>query len=125
MTTGIERRQPATEDEARFTEIYRLFGKSIQAYCARRTAGSQVADAVADTFLVAWRRIDQVPAGDAALPWLYAVAYKVLAHQWRHRARSRRLIKRLQSLAQVDELAPDVRRVRCRARRLSGIGSGT
>jgi len=112
MTTGTSRRQPATDDEARFAEIYRRHAKSIQAYCARRTAASQLADAVADTFLVAWRRIDQVPIGDGALPWLYGVAYKVLSHQWRHRARSRRLIERLHSLAQVDELAPEVLLVR-------------
>jgi DNA-directed RNA polymerase specialized sigma24 family protein len=63
-----------TDDEARFVEIYRRYSKQIQAYCARRTPGSQVADAVADTFLVAWRRIDQVPEGEATLPWLYGVA---------------------------------------------------
>ncbi len=58
-----------TDDEARFVDIYRRFGKPIQAYCARRTSGSQVADAVADTFLVAWRRIDEVPdrGGNTAL----------------------------------------------------------
>jgi len=112
MTTGTSRQQPATDDEARFVEIYQRHAKSIQAYCARRTAGSQVADAVADTFLVAWRRIDQVPAGDDALPWLYGVAYKVLSHQWRHRARSRRLRERLAGLARLDDLTPDVLVVR-------------
>ncbi|HEX5671780.1 MAG TPA: sigma-70 family RNA polymerase sigma factor, partial [Acidimicrobiia bacterium] len=103
---------------ARFTDIYRRFGQPIHAYCARRTADSQVADAVADTFLVAWRRIDQVPDGDAALPWLYGVAYRVISHQWRHRARSRRLKDRLRSLAQVDEMAPDVLLVRSEEHRV-------
>jgi RNA polymerase sigma factor (sigma-70 family) len=118
MTTGTSRRQPATNDEARFAEIYRRHSKSIQAYCARRTSTSQVADAVADVFLVAWRRIDQVPEGESALPWLYGVAYRVLSHQWRHRARSRRLIERLRSLAQVDEMAPDVVLVRSEEHRV-------
>ncbi len=111
MTTGT-RRQPATDDEARFAEIYRRHVRSIQAYCARRTSGSQVPDAVSDTFLVAWRRIDEVPGGAATLPWLYGVAYKVLSHQWRHRVRNRRLTERLHSLAQVEEMAPDVLLVR-------------
>jgi len=101
-----------TDDEARFVEIYRRYGKPIQAYCARRTTGSQVADAVADVFLVAWRRIDEIPAGDATLPWLYGVAYRVLSHQWRHRTRSQRLRERLAGLAKVDELTPDVLLVR-------------
>ncbi|MGH8948373.1 MAG: RNA polymerase sigma factor [Acidimicrobiia bacterium] len=113
-----------TEDEARFVEIYRRFGKPIQAYCARRTAGSQVADAVSDTFLVAWRRIDQVPYGAATLPWLYGVAYKVLSHQWRHRARSRRLIERLRALAEVDEMAPDLVLIRSEEHRVVLAASG-
>jgi RNA polymerase sigma-70 factor (ECF subfamily) len=109
MSTDVESRPaPSNDDEARFVEVYRRYGRHIQAYCARRTDGSHVADAVADTFLVAWRRIDQVPDGDAALPWLYAVAYRVLSHQWRHQARSRRLIQRLQGLAQVEAFSPDV-----------------
>jgi RNA polymerase sigma-70 factor (ECF subfamily) len=98
----------ADDDEARFVDVYRRYGRHIQAYCARRTDGAQVADAVADTFLVAWRRIDQIPEGEAALLWLYAVAYRVLSHQWRHKARSRRLIQRLQGLADVDSFSPDV-----------------
>ncbi len=108
MRTGTQPRAAMTDDEARFVEIYRRYAQPIQAYCARRTAGSQVADAVADVFLVAWRRVDQIPDGDAALPWLYAVAYRVLSHQWRHKARSRRLLQRLQGLAQIDTFSPDV-----------------
>ena len=118
MKTGTQRRQPATEDEARFAEIYRRHARSIQAYCARRTTGSQLADAVADTFLVAWRRIDQVPAGEAALPWLYGVAYKVISHQWRHRARSRRLVEKLRGLAEVQALGPDVILIRSEEHRV-------
>jgi RNA polymerase sigma-70 factor (ECF subfamily) len=42
---------------------------------------------VAETFLVAWRRLDGVP--DEPLPWLLGVARKVLANRWR--AAGRRL----------------------------------
>jgi RNA polymerase sigma factor (sigma-70 family) len=112
MTAGTSPRHATTADEARFVEIYRRFGKQVQAYCARRTTGSQVADAVAETFLVAWRRLDQVPEGNATLPWLYAVAYRVLSHQWRHKARHGRLIERLHGLADVESLSPEVLLVR-------------
>jgi RNA polymerase sigma-70 factor (ECF subfamily) len=112
MKPGTQRRQAPAGNEARFVEIYRRYGKPLQAYCARRTAGSQVADAVAETFLVAWRRIDQVPDGDATLPWLYGVAYRVLSHQWRHKARSRRLTERLRGVADVEPITPDVLLVR-------------
>jgi len=40
-------------------------------------------DVVASTFAVAWRRIDEMPHGDAELSWLYAVAYRMLANQRR------------------------------------------
>jgi RNA polymerase sigma-70 factor (ECF subfamily) len=108
MKTGTRYRQAPADDEARFVEIYGRYGKPIQAYCARRTGGSQVADAVAETFLVAWRRIDQIPDGEATLPWLYGVAYRVLSHQWRHKARSRRLAERLLGLADIESITPDV-----------------
>lgn len=35
---------------------------------------ADAADVLADTFLVAWRRIGEVPEGDAARPWLFGVA---------------------------------------------------
>jgi RNA polymerase sigma-70 factor (ECF subfamily) len=119
MSTEVHQRlAPANDEEARFAEVYRRYSRHIQAYCARRTDASQVADAVADTFLVTWRRIDQVPEGDAALSWLYGVAYRVLSHQWRHKARNRRLIQRLQGLAQVETFSPDVLLVRSEEHRL-------
>jgi DNA-directed RNA polymerase specialized sigma24 family protein len=42
-------------------------------------------------FLTMWRRIDEVPEGDAALVWLYGVAYRVIGHQWRSVKRRSRL----------------------------------
>jgi RNA polymerase sigma-70 factor, ECF subfamily len=51
-------------------------------YAIRRTADRASAEeAVSETFLIAWRRFDAVPAD--ALPWLLGVARKVLANQRR------------------------------------------
>lgn len=108
MEVGIPNRQLLSDEEARFAEIYGLYGKHIHGYCARRTDGADVADAVAETFLVAWRRIEQVPEGEATLPWLYGVAYRVLSHQWRHKARGRRLIEKLSLQADVETPPPDL-----------------
>jgi RNA polymerase sigma-70 factor (ECF subfamily) len=55
-----------SDQEARFAELYRRYGKHLHAYCVRRTPGSQAADAVAETFLVAWRKIDRYPRGRGA-----------------------------------------------------------
>ena len=108
MEVGIPNRQILSADEARFAEIYRQYGNHIRGYCTRRTDGSDVADAVAETFLVAWRKIEQIPAGEATLPWLYGVAYRVVSHQWRHKARGRRLIEKLSGQANVESPALDM-----------------
>jgi RNA polymerase sigma-70 factor (ECF subfamily) len=97
-----------SEKESRFAEIYKVYGKLIHAYCLRRTDSSQAADAVSETFLVVWRRLDQVPEGEATLPWLYSVAYRVVSHQWRSRARGRRLKARLSGLAEIEAPTPDL-----------------
>ena len=112
MKVGTHTGRVMSEDEARFAEIYRRYSRHVHAYCVRRTPASQAPDAVAEVFLVAWRKMSQVPEGEAALPWLYAVAYRVLSHQWRHKARSRRLIERLSGLADVETSSPDVLLVR-------------
>ncbi len=52
------------------------------AYALRRTPREDAADVVAETFLVAWRRLDDIDERDA-LPWLYAVARRVLWSQQR------------------------------------------
>ena len=66
-----------------------------------------VDDVVADTFLTAWRRLDDVPAGDAARLWLYRVAYRVIGHSWRSTTRRRRLDERLRLVARHPDAAAD------------------
>lgn len=50
---------------------------------------------VAETFAIAWRRVDQLPAGDDARPWLFGVARNVLANHLRGERRRHRLAERL------------------------------
>ncbi|MBX6384794.1 MAG: RNA polymerase subunit sigma-24 [Microbispora sp.] len=51
------------------------------AYVRRRTESPEdAADALAETFATAWRRIGDVPAGPPARLWLYGVARRVLAN---------------------------------------------
>ena len=87
-----------TAGDTRFVEVYESFFRLVYGYCLRRTSPDKVDDAVAETFLVAWRRIGDVPVGDAALPWLYGVAYRVLSTQWRARSRRGRLNSKLASV---------------------------
>src|SRR5215475_13387892 len=85
-------------EDARFSQLYERCSRPVRDFCRRRLASDLVDDAVAETFLTAWRRLDDVPAGDAALVWLYRVAYRVIGHQWRSTARRRRLEEKLRSM---------------------------
>ncbi len=65
-----------------FEAIFNACYPRVLGYAIRRTDDrSGAEDAVSETFLVAWRRLDDVPA--EALPWLLGVARKVLANQRR------------------------------------------
>jgi RNA polymerase sigma-70 factor, ECF subfamily len=101
-------RSALADDHAKFNEIYTRYAKLVHAYCARRTTFPQVADAVSETFLVAWRRLDQIGDVDSALPWLYGTAYRVLSHQWRRRSRGQQLMKRLVDSDPSEERTPEV-----------------
>jgi RNA polymerase sigma-70 factor (ECF subfamily) len=93
--------------DARFAEFYNRFHRHVYAYCHRRTQAAAVEDAVADTFLTAWRKSDEIPPGDQALPWLYGVAHRVLTHQWRTAMRSQRLHEKLSSLGVTPTSLPE------------------
>ena len=69
--------------------------RAVLAYALRRTSPADAADVLAETMLVAWRRIDDVPRGGEARPWLYGVAHKALANHRRGASRRDRLHERL------------------------------
>jgi RNA polymerase sigma-70 factor (ECF subfamily) len=79
--------------EERFETLYATHAGRVRAYALRRTSAASADDVVADTFLVAWRRLDAVP--DPALPWLLGVARRVLANRRRGEGRAAALHERL------------------------------
>src|SRR5450755_4245173 len=95
-------------DSDRRTQFEALFAAhhdAVRRYVVRRQAAALVDDAVADTFLVAWRRLEEMP--DRALPWLLGVARRVLADQRRAVRRRRSLSERLHVNARTDRGARD------------------
>jgi hypothetical protein len=85
-------------DRRRFEQIYDDYSGLILAYAARRTRDPEdAADVTAETFMVAWRRIDVVPPGDEARPWLYGIARLVLANRRRSLDRRSRLDGKLRA----------------------------
>lgn len=78
------------------------------AYCRRRADPSDVDDLTAEVFLVAWNKIEQIPTGDAALLWLYGVAFRVVNRRWRTSARGGRAMERLKMVVDVASVStPD------------------
>lgn len=93
--------------EARFRGLYAEHFRELLAFALRRTACPEdAADVVADTFLVAWRRLDRVPADDEARLWLYGVCRRVLANTDRSAVRRTRLGARLRT-ALAEQAVPD------------------
>ena len=85
-----------TERRRRFDALFASYSRDIVAYCAWRSGSSSDAqDAAAEVFLTAWRRLDELPAGDAARVWLYATARRVIANQRRSLRRRLALRERL------------------------------
>jgi RNA polymerase sigma-70 factor, ECF subfamily len=79
----------------RFTALYDEHHRSVYAYAVSR-AGRQLADEVTgEVFLVAWRRLGEVPR--PALPWLLGVARNVVIGQFRAAARQQSIAAELQA----------------------------
>ncbi|GAB2495248.1 RNA polymerase sigma factor [Nocardiopsis aegyptia] len=97
----MPRRLPAPTREqavARFEELYDASYRDVLAYLLRRVQQpDQAADLVADVFTAVWRRIDDVPPGDQARPWVFGVARHVLANHRRGARRVNALSARLRS----------------------------
>lgn len=84
-----------TDDAAeRFELLYRRHFRAVLRYTLARVEPETAKDATAETFLIAWRRLPDVP--DDPAPWLFAVARKVIAGQLRSRSRREALRLRLE-----------------------------
>jgi len=81
------------DPEARFSEIYEALYGRVRAYAARRVGGEAADEIAAETFAVAWRRLEQIP--NEPLPWLYGVARNIVA---RHRVQHARELNAQQAL---------------------------
>jgi RNA polymerase sigma factor (sigma-70 family) len=89
---------PPGEQRRRFEDVYAANHAAVLGYVLRRTGnGDDAADVIAETFLTAWRRLDDIPPGDQARLWLYGVARRVLANHRRGERRRSALADRLRA----------------------------
>lgn len=101
-----------TAAQCRFEAMYERHAKSVLAYFLRRCDSETARDGTAEVFLIAWRRLPDVPEGDGTIRWLYGTARRVLANQRRAQARRGRLLDRIRSNGAPVDVAPDVAIVR-------------
>lgn len=80
-----------------FDSLFAEHYLAVYRYCLRRLGSADSEDAAAEVFAVAWRRLEQIPAGEPARPWLLAIAYRVVGNQYRGRRRRAQLSDRLRS----------------------------
>ncbi|KRF16580.1 hypothetical protein ASG90_09885 [Nocardioides sp. Soil797] len=93
--------------EERFRALHTAHFRDLLGFALRRTAtADDAADVVADTFVVAWRRLDEVPPGNEGRLWLYGVCRRTLANHTRSGRRRERLGAKLGS-ALREAVVPD------------------
>lgn len=81
---------------ARFDALYRATRADILAYLLRRAHSPEdAADALADTYLIAWEKLGSIPDGEQARLWLFGVARNVLLRGIDHRHGNDALVQRI------------------------------
>lgn len=90
--------------EQRLDALWQSHAPAVVRYARRRVLPSEVDEVVSETFVVAWRRLDDVP--EQALPWLLGVARGVSANVLRTARRRDALSTRLQAERIPDEGVP-------------------
>ena len=90
---GPVARSPSSD--AKFRSIYDRHFAAVRSYCLRRLPVSEVNDAVAEVFLVVWRRIDDAPSDGGTRPWVYTIARNVIRNTDRSSQRRTRLRLRI------------------------------
>ena len=84
--------------DTRFRQLFEQTREDLLAYAIRRTTSREdAADIVAETYLIAWRKIDSLPKGDKRRLWLFGVARNVLRRGASHEQALRSVVDRLAS----------------------------
>jgi len=106
VSEGVVDDSPPDARRERFEQVFATHRDAVLGYLRRRTdSGHDAADLLADTFLVAWRRLDDVPLAPQTRPWLYGVARRLLANHRRGEGRRHALATKLRN--ELSETPPD------------------
>ncbi len=92
---------PPGSDALRFAALWDRHAGRVQAYALRHVDRDTAQEVVSETFLVAWRRLADVPG--EPLPWLLVVARNTIANHRRSHHRARLLA---QEVARLELVVP-------------------
>lgn len=114
----IGRDQASVETaEERLRALWEDYSGRVLAYAIRRLGSTDTAeDIVSETFIIAWRKIDEIPK--EPLPWLLGTARRVLAHYYRARRSQAALQSKLEVAARYDRGSDSVAEDGCRHRHI-------
>lgn len=82
----------------RLAAIYDRHHRQVHAYALSRAGGTLADDVVSETFLVALRRLDELPSDP--LPWLLGIARRVIFSGYRREARQASMAAQLEVWAE-------------------------
>jgi RNA polymerase sigma-70 factor (ECF subfamily) len=100
-----------------FEQLVNETRADLLAYALRRSATPEdAADVISETYLIAWRKLENIPPGDSARLWLFGVAANVLRRGAERHRSSEALIARLRAeppdTTQIDPLTREDRTIR-------------
>lgn len=96
MGTVTARGAPAAARRSRYERLYRDQLPAVTRYVRSRVAPGNAEDVIAEVFLVAWRRLDELPA--RPLPWLLVTARNTVSQFHRGESRADALATELERL---------------------------
>ncbi|GAA4594768.1 RNA polymerase sigma-70 factor (ECF subfamily) [Actinoplanes octamycinicus] len=89
-------RRPPSDAETAYRELFEAAYDDLLCFVERRTHPAVADDVVAEVFLTAWRRFDDVPGPlSDARAWLFTAAYHVLRNRQRSEQRQQNLTLRI------------------------------
>lgn len=96
----------AGEAQERFEALWREHAGAVLRYARRRVSASDAEDVLAETFVVAWRRVDEAPS--YPLAWLLGIARRTAANTVRGQRRREALSERITAHTIPDQTEREV-----------------
>ncbi len=99
-----QQEQPPPSDRERFTALWDAYAVRVHSYSCRHVDHHTAQEVVSETFLVAWRRLAEVP--ERPLSWLLVVARNTISNNHRSIRRDAALAEKMGSIEHTASSTP-------------------